>query len=131
LKEYPSVAGSSRPTGYSHVVAASGGKLVYVAGQISLDETGAIVGAGDLGAQARQVFDNLGRALTAAGATFADVIKLNTYVVGLDPSKLPLIRQARSGYLPATNPPASTLVGVTALAMDGLLIEVEAVAHVE
>jgi len=102
--------------------------MVFVAGQISTDKDGNIVGKGDIRAQATQVFENVKNALAAAGATFADVVKANTYVVNLNPEALAIIREARAGYYPETNPPASTLVGVTALAMDGLLIEVEVVA---
>ncbi len=127
MRNYPVSPDLSTPRGYSHVVAASG-QMVFVAGQIALDKQGAIVGAGDLRAQTRQVLENVKAALAAAGATFADVVKLNTYVVGLNADALAAIREVRSQYLPAENPPASTLVGVTALAMDGLLIEIEAVA---
>jgi enamine deaminase RidA (YjgF/YER057c/UK114 family) len=125
--ERPVVAGSHRPTGYSHVVAAEGTQ-VFVAGQIAFDENGQLVGAGDYSAQTRQVMENVKRALAAAGAGFGDVVKLNTYVVGLTPEALGAIRSVRAEYLQADAPPASTLVGVTALAFEGLLIEVEAVA---
>lgn len=129
MKSYPSVPGLSVPRGYSHVVSADG-RMVFVAGQIALDTDGNVVGAGDLRAQATRVFENLRACLAAAGASFADVVKLNTYVVNLNADDLPVIREVRSGYLPADNPPASTLVGVTALAVEGLLIEVEAIAMV-
>lgn len=102
--------------------------MVFVAGQISLDRDGNVVGAGDLRAQTTRVLENVKAALAAAGATFADVVKMNTYVVNLDAAALPIIREVRSQYFPAENPPASTLVGVTALAVEGLLIEVEVVA---
>ncbi len=131
MKERPVVTGSSKPTGYSHVVAASGSKTVYVAGQIALDADGNLVGAGDMAAQAKQVYENVGRALAAAGAGWADVVKLNTYIVGLDAGKMAANRATRAQYLSADNPPASTLVGVTALAMEGLLIEVECVAVID
>ena len=131
MKSYPAFTGSSKPTGYSHVVAATGSKMVYVAGQIALDGEGKLVGAGDMAAQAKQVYENLGRALAAGGATFADVVKLNTYIVGLDAERMASARAARGAHYPGPNYPASTLVGVTALAMDGLMIEVEVVAIVD
>jgi enamine deaminase RidA (YjgF/YER057c/UK114 family) len=131
MKSYPNVHGSSKPTGYSHVVSATGSKMVYVAGQIGLDAEGKLVGAGDMAAQAKQVYVNIGHALAAAGATFADVVKLNTYIVGLDAERMAAARAARSAHFAGPNFPASTLVGVTALAMDGLMIEVEVVAIVE
>lgn len=102
--------------------------MVFVAGQISLDKDGNVVGAGDLRVQTKQVLDNVKSALAAAGATFSDVVKMNTYVVNLNPDALPVIREVRSQYFAAENPPASTLVGVTALAFEGLLIEIEVVA---
>jgi enamine deaminase RidA (YjgF/YER057c/UK114 family) len=114
--------------GFSQALAARGGRVVFVSGQIALDREGNLVGPDDLGAQTRQVFENLRAALAAAGAGFADVVKLNYYVVGFRPEQLAVIREVRGRYLPAEAPPASTLVGVTALAMDGLLIEVEATA---
>jgi len=131
MKSYPTVTGLSRPAGYSHVVAATGSKMVYVAGQIALDADGKLVGLGDMAAQAKQVYANIAQALAAAGATFADVVKLNMYIVGLDADRMAASRAARSLHFPGPNYPASTLVGVTALAMDGLMIEVEAVAIVE
>ena len=130
MKNYPISPDLSTPRGYSHVVSASG-KMIFVAGQISVDKSGNMVGAGDLRAQTVQVLENVKAALAAAGATFADVVKQNTYVVNLNAEALPIIREVRSQFLPAENPPASTLVGVTALAMEGLLIEIEVVAVVD
>jgi enamine deaminase RidA (YjgF/YER057c/UK114 family) len=75
-----------RPTGYTHVVEVTGGRPVYIAGQVALDPTGALVGPGDVRAQARQVFDNLRLALQAVGATFEQVVKLNYLPRGRDPS---------------------------------------------
>lgn len=116
---------------YSHVVAASGARTIYTAGQVALDETGALVGAGDLAAQTAQVMHNVGRALEAAGATFADVVKITTYVVGYRPEHRAIIGAARSPFFPPGKPPASTLVGVQALAAPGWLIEIEAIAVVD
>jgi enamine deaminase RidA (YjgF/YER057c/UK114 family) len=130
MRNHPVPEGVSPARGYSHVVEVSGGKLVFVAGQIALDAEGNVTGKDDLAAQTHQVLKNVEAALAAAGATFADVIKLNTYVVNLRPDMLPTIREVRSQYLAGANPPASTLVGVTALAFEGLLIEIEAVAQV-
>src|SRR6266851_5363203 len=73
----------SKPTGYTHVVEASGGKTVYVSGQIALDKDGKVVGEGDMKAQAEQVFKNLQAALGAAGAAFKDVVKMNTYTTDI------------------------------------------------
>ena len=119
------------PRGYTHVVTAAGGKMVFIAGQVAWDVKGEIVGKGDLRAQATQAYTNLKAALAAAGATTADVAKLNTYVVNFKSTDLSVIREVRSQFFPQENLPASTLVGVQALAMDGLLIEVDAIATVK
>jgi enamine deaminase RidA (YjgF/YER057c/UK114 family) len=119
-----------KPTGYTHVVRVEGGRLVFVAGQVALDKAGNVVGKGDLGAQARQVFANLESALAAAGASPKDVVKLVIYVVGYDSSRIPLLREARQAFLAGAEPPASTLVGVQALAREDFLIEIEAYAAV-
>lgn len=113
---------------YSHTVVASGARTIYISGQVAQDENGALVGAGDLGAQTTQVMHNLKLALAAAGATFADVVKITTYVVGYTPEMRPVIAAARAPHFPEGKPPASTLVGVQALAAPGWLIEIEAIA---
>jgi enamine deaminase RidA (YjgF/YER057c/UK114 family) len=114
--------------GYSHVVSAAG-RLVFVAGQVALDEQGALVGPGDVARQAEQVFANIGLALEAAGASFADVVKLGYYLV--DIGALPAVRLVRDRYVDTTRPPASTAVEVRSLFRPEFLIEVEAVAIVE
>ncbi len=131
MKTYPVSPNLSTPRGYSHVVSTSGGRTVYVAGQIAMDKDGSVVGVGDLRAQTTQVFENVKAALAAAGATLSDVVKQNTYIVNLNAEALPVIREVRGQYFPAENPPASTLVGVTALAFADLLIEVEVIAVVD
>lgn len=111
--------------GYSHVVTGTG-RLVVISGQIAVDESGGVVGEGDAGAQARQVFENLRRCLDAAGATFADVVKLTFFVTDL--AALPAIRVARDAYVDTERPPASTAVQVVALFRPELILEVEAYA---
>lgn len=120
--------GISTPTGYTHVVIAQPGRIVYIAGQVSMNEKGELVGKGDLRAQATQVFENLSTALKAAGATWADVVKINTYIVNYNSEMLPALREVRGKYMTGPKPPASTLVGVQALARPDFLIEIEAVA---
>ncbi len=121
----------SSPVGYSHVVTARGGQMVFIAGQVAFDAKGNLVGKDDLRTQATQVFENLRVALEAAGATFADVVKMNTYIVNYKPEHRQVLREVRGQYLATEKPPASTLIGVQALAVEGLLIEVEAIAMVE
>jgi enamine deaminase RidA (YjgF/YER057c/UK114 family) len=117
------------PNGFTHVVTATGGKTVYVSGQVSVDERGEVVGKGDFRAQVERTFENLKTALTAAGATFKDVVKVTYYVVDLKPEHVPVVREVRKEYLDPENPPASTLVGVAALVVPEWLIEVELVGQ--
>ena len=119
-----------KPRGYTHAVAVDGGRMVFVAGQVAFDQDGNLVGTGNLRAQADKALDNLVAALAAAGATAADVVKINTYVVNYKPADLAIVREARARFFGDQNPPASTLIGVQALAVEGLLIEIEAVAAV-
>src|SRR5436309_15772024 len=75
----------SKPTGYTHVVEVTGpGKTIYISGQIALDKDGNLVGAGNMKAQAEQVFKNLEAALAAAGAKFSDVVKMNTFITDME-----------------------------------------------
>ena len=117
--------------GFTHVVTATGGKTVHVSGQVSVNEKAEVVGKGDFRAQVERVFENLKTALAAAGATFADVVKITYFVVGLNPEHVPVVREVRRKYLDADNPPASTLVGVAALVVPDWLIEIDLVAVVE
>ena len=118
----------SKPTGYTHVVEVTGpAKTVYISGQIALDKEGTVVGAGDMKAQAEQVFRNLQAALEAAGAKFSDVVKMNTYITDMD--KAPAVREIRARYFGETAP-ASTLVQVVHLARPEFLLEIEVIAVV-
>src|SRR5215472_3347770 len=115
------------PPTYTHVVVATGTQMVFIAGQEPEDTQGNLVGPGDLAAQARQVFANLGRALTAAGAHPGQVAKITIYVVHHRPEYLPVIEEARLSLF-GDHKPADTVVGVETLARPGYLIEVDAIA---
>ena len=118
----------SKPTGYMHVVEVTGpGKTIYIAGQIALDQDGNVVGAGNMKAQAEQVFKNLQAALDAAGAKFSDVVKMNTYITDME--QAPAVREVRARYFGDTAP-ASTLVQVVRLARPEFLLEIEVIAAV-
>ncbi|MFC4118242.1 RidA family protein [Nonomuraea zeae] len=119
-----------RPETYSHVIVASGSRLVFVAGQMSDDPAGNLVAPGDLAAQARQVFANLGRALAAAGARPDQVTKIGIYVVDHRREYLPVIEEARVALF-GEHKPTDTLLGVERLAAPGYLIEVDAIAVVD
>ena len=123
LQHFRAPHGLAPGPGYSHAVTGRG-RVVAISGQVALDEDGQLVGAGDLEAQAWQVFANLDRALAAAGASFTDVIKLSFYLT--DISRIAVVRPVRDEYVDTARPPASTAVQVGALFMPGLEIEVEA-----
>lgn len=114
--------------GYSHVAEVTGGKTIYISGQIALDRDGKLVGEGDMRAQTQQVFANLKAALDSVGASFDHVVKLNFYV--LDVTQMPAVREVRDAYVNTQHPPASTAVEIRRFVRDGLLIEVDAVAVV-
>jgi enamine deaminase RidA (YjgF/YER057c/UK114 family) len=103
---------------------------VFVAGQVADDAQGNLVGPGDLAAQARQVFANVGRSLAAAGTGPEQVTKITIYVVHHRPEYLPDISEARMAVF-GDHKPADTLVGVEALAEPEYLIEVDAIAVVD
>ena len=115
----------AKPGGYSHVVEVTGpGRIVYMAGQLGVKPDGKI--AGDFRAQTVQAFENLKAALAAVGATFNDVVKVNNYLVDI-PTNIAIYREVRDKYVNTSQPPASTTIGVPALARDGALFEVEAI----
>jgi enamine deaminase RidA (YjgF/YER057c/UK114 family) len=120
--------GLFKPAAYTQVVVASGRRMVFLAGQVSIDAQGKLVAPGDFAGQVRQVFANLRTALEGAGATPADVTKITIYVVNYKPELRPLLGEARSAVFGPGTLPASTLVGVQALAEPGFLIEIEAAA---
>ena len=118
----------STPTGYTHIVEVTGpNRTIYISGQIAFDKDGKVVGAGDMKAQAEQVFKNLQLALEAAGAKFSDVVKMNTYITDMD--KAPAVREVRARYFGDTTP-ASTLVKVAGLVRPDLMLEIEVIAAV-
>ena len=114
------------PFGYSQVVDVPAGRIVYISGQVPLDATGRLVGEGDFAAQVRQVFQNLTAALEAADASWDDVVKLDYFV--RDVGEVAALRAIRDEYVNAERPPASTLVEVSRLFRDEVLVEIEAVA---
>lgn len=126
LQLIASVPGLATPPGYSYAASAPG-ELVFFAGQVALDADGKLVGRGDFDAQVRQTFANLQLALTAAGCSFATVLRVNYYVVGLTRERLLAVRATRNEYFTQTKP-ASTLIGVEALFDPDALIEVEVIA---
>ena len=131
-KEFSSPASLPPPVGYSHIAKVNKGTIVYIAGQVSSDASGNLVGEGDFDAQVEQVFRNLKIAVEAAGGAMADIVKLNYFLVAeVEQAAVPRLRAIRDRYLNVARPPASTLVVVSRLARPGWLIEIEAVAAID
>ncbi|MGW3678910.1 RidA family protein, partial [Streptomyces prasinus] len=122
------------PTWASPAGASVRSRMVFTAGQVAWDADGVTVGAGDLAAQVEQCYLNVATALAAAGATFADAVKLTAYVVDWTPDKMERFMEGvtraaqKLGAAPAA---PATLVGVQALDIPDHLVEIEAVAVVE
>lgn len=131
-KEFLSPKTLTPPVGYSHIAKVRGGTTVYLAGQVSSDGSGKLIGEGNFEAQVEQVFANLKIAVEAAGGTMADIVKLNIYLVAEVPqTDVAKLRAIRDRHVNVQSPPASTLVTVVRLARPGWLVEIEAVAVVD
>jgi 2-iminobutanoate/2-iminopropanoate deaminase len=119
----------AKPPGYSYVVEATGpNRTIYFAGQLGVDTDNKFVGApGDFRAQCARAFDNMTLALKSAGAGWSDVVKINNFLVDIE-SNMAAFREVRDRYLNTKAPPASTTIGVPALARPGGLFEIEAIA---
>ena len=120
-----------RPLGaYSVGMTANAGRLLFVAGQVGVDTSGELVGPGDAAAQTRQVLENIGHILAAAGAGFSNVVEFTTYVVGR--SSVQGFIDGRNQVFPDTYPngdfPPNTLLVVDGLVREEFLVEIKAVA---
>lgn len=127
--KYINPTGLETPPGYSHVVDVRASRLIFLSGQAALDAHGEVVGVSDLEAQADQAFHNVSQALSSVGCTAANLVKLTVFV--RDMNRLAEYRRARDRFLKSVEPaaaPAITLVEVSRLFADGLLIEIEGVA---
>ena len=110
---------------YSQGILAEGKRLLFIAGQTAVDAGGNVVGKGDAAAQAEQVLKNMKAVLDEAGASFADLVKITTYIT--DARYRDDINPARLKYM-GDHPPGSTLVVVAGLANPDFLVEIEAIA---
>lgn len=118
------VEGQAEPISYfTHAVRA--GELLHVSGIVAVDGGGNLVGGADVAAQTRQVFENMRAVLAAAGCGFEDVVKVTVFLTDIDDR--PLINPVRQEVFGTTRP-ASTLVEVPRLAVDGAKVEIECVA---
>lgn len=112
--------------GYSHIALASGGRLVFLAGQVALAKDLSLIGGDDLAAQTSAAMRNLESALQAVGAGWEHVVRRTIYT--LRPTEFEVITAAIEAVTGTTEHPPQTIVGVTGLALPGLLIEIEATA---
>ena len=117
--------------GFSHAIKSAGGTTIHCAGQVAWDKDYKVVGAGDVGAQARQALKNLKAVLAAAGATPADVVRIRTYVVNHSPELLGPVGGALAEFWGDVIPAANTWIGVQSLALPDFLIEIEATAQID
>lgn len=119
---FPSV-----PHGFSQVVIASGKKMVFISGQTAWDAQKKIVGGNNLLEQAKQALRNLAAAMEAVGGSLKDIAALRIYIVNYQPENAKAVGTALREFFPQ-NPPASTWIGVSSLAVPEFLIEIEATA---
>ena len=114
--------------GFSHVAIATGTKVVHLAGQVALDQQFGLVGGDDLGEQTKAAMRNVEVALQAAGASWDDIVRRTIYTV--HPTEFETITAAIDEVTGGAEHPAQTIVGITGLAVPGLLIEIECTAIV-
>ena len=121
----PSIA---TPKGYSHAAIVDLGtcKMVIMSGQVALDKEGNLIGKDDMEKQTEQIFQNINAIVTETGGTMYNIVKLGYFTT--DVSKIGAIRVVRDKFINTGNPPASTLVQVSKLFRDDVLIEIEATA---
>ncbi len=129
-KEYinPDSLFPSLPDGFSQLVIATGNKMVFISGQTAWDIGKNIVGGDSVLEQARQAFRNLEKAMEAAGGKLEDIVALRIYVVDYQAESGAAVGTALREFFSPQNPPASTWIGVSALAAPEFLIEIEATA---
>ncbi len=118
--------GLFKPTTFSQITVVEGGKIVFISGQTARDEQAQIIGLGDVKMQTQQAIANLRIAVEAVGGSMNDIANVTTYVVKLQPENRLWIGAMVKEHFP--RPPAHTLVGISALAAPGLLVEIEAIA---
>ena len=117
--------------GFSQIVTARGGKTVYISGQTAWDAEKQIIGGKNLGEQTRQALRNIRTAVEAAGGELTDVVSVRIYVVTYKPDDAGPIAEAFREFFPGDRPPASTWIGVSSLAAEDFLIEIEAIVVID
>jgi len=131
-KQFINPGSMVKPTGYAHGVIASGGRLLFLAGQPGLDTTGNVASPGDMVAQCAQAYANLKTVIQAAGGTTSDVVKLTIYVTDRAAYKANL-KSIGAAYrnVFGKHYPAMTLVEVKSLFDDDALVEIDGLAVID
>jgi enamine deaminase RidA (YjgF/YER057c/UK114 family) len=122
---------STQGLGFTHVVKSAPGTTIHISGQTAWNADRKLVGGDDLGLQAKQAFENLRIALEAAGAGPRDVVFVRIYVVDYEPAYAGVVGPLMEAFFAGGPPPGSTWIGVSALAVPGFRIEIEATAVVD
>lgn len=117
--------------GFSQIVTSTGGKTVYLSGQVAWDEQQRIVGRGDFRSQVWQALRNVETAMQAAGGVLSDVVSLRIYIVEEKRAESAAVREGLQAFFPAGRAPASTWIMVNGLADKDFLVEIEATAVVD
>jgi enamine deaminase RidA (YjgF/YER057c/UK114 family) len=117
--------------GFSQIVSSPAGKLVFLSGQVAWDEQQRIVGPGNLRLQSRQALKNVETAVVAAGGQLRDVVSMRIYILEDQLAERRAITEALKAFFPQEQAPATTWIGVRALANEEFLIEIEAIAVIE
>ena len=116
--------------GFSQIVEAKPGRLVFISGQVAWDENSKITGENDLGKQTKKAFDNLKLAIGSVGGSMDDIVMLRIYVVDYKQEDGPIISEALKETFGTESPPASTWISVKGLASEEFMIEIEAQAMI-
>jgi enamine deaminase RidA (YjgF/YER057c/UK114 family) len=132
-KEYINPKGlfPSLQYGFSQIVASAGGKMVFLSGQVGWNEQQQMIGPNDLKAQTWQTFKNIETAMRAAGGTLTDVVSMRIYIVEEKLDEDHYITEVLKAFFPEDQAPATTWIGVRALANKEFLIEIEAIGVIE
>ncbi len=117
---------------YSHAVSVKAEKLIFISGQVALDVDSNYIGIGDMAAQTRQVYANLGNVLASVGADFNHVVELTSFIVGREnlPAHLDTIKELYKDLYPAGDYPCDNAILVAGLYREEFLLEVKAVAAI-
>lgn len=132
-KEYlnPTDLFPSLQYGFSQIVTCTGGKMVFLSGQVGWNAHQQLIGPADLRAQSWQAFRNIEIAIRTAGGTLSDIVSIRLYIVQTHIADSPIIQEALKAFFPAERAPTTTWIGVPALANKEFLIEIEAVGIID